>query len=612
MLNCQVGALVRYSSRPGKSSLPAHVRGYMRGSASKWVRAAVSTVTVPALVACAFAALASPLLGQAALVHVLAEDTSQPQVGAIVRLVGVDSSVSRTALTDERGRALFVGLSAGRYQLTAEMIGMAAAEAMPFQVLDDHTVTRVLRLASSPIQLEGLDVELASDRCTVRGASEGVIVARLWEEARKALLAASVTQSEGSYRFETVRYERTMDRDTRVVLNEERDRDTHYLSAPYESRPATDLVENGFVQADGQTDIFYAPDADVLLSDVFLEAHCFHLANGSDEGGLLGLGFRPTGENKSVPDIEGTLWLDPTSAELQWLEYRYQYLEPERTSSDVGGRVDFERMPNGRWIVSEWWIRMPEMAAQPDLEGGRRFYIDHYRQTGGLIVDAREVGGRVIGQRSRTGGIEGVVRDSLGSPVHGAAVGVVGSTQQVFTDAEGTFAITGLPPGRYQVQVATDALEEIGLTEDPVTREVVSGELAVADFHLPSVGELLFETCRTSPGLFEPLEEPGVVLTGVVLDAAGVPVPEATVEVRWNRYNFSGVTNERRPSDIRFTPETRVVEADHRGRYTICEVPVERTLTLSGSSAEGEGETLEFVVPKHELAVVRNLRLSSY
>lgn len=581
----------------------------MRGLASKSLLAARSSATVSALIVCALSASTSPLLGQAALVHVLAEDTSQPQVGAIVRLVGVESEVSRTTLTDERGRALFVGLPAGRYELTAEMIGMAAAEATAFQVVDGQTVTRVVRLAASPIQLEGLDVELAADRCTVRPSGEGAIVARLWDEARKALSSASVTQSEGSYRFETVRYERTIDRDTRIVLDEERDRNTHYVSAPYESRPAVDLVENGFVQADGRTDIFFAPDADVLLSDAFLEAHCFHLARGSDADGLLGLGFRPTGADKSVPDIEGTLWLDATSAELQWLEYWYRYLEPERTSSEVGGRVDFERMPNGRWIVAEWWIRMPEMAAQADLEGGRRFYIDHYRQTGGLIVDVREVGGRVIGQRSRTGGIEGVVRDSLGSPVPGAAVGVIGSSQQVFTDADGAFTIAGLPPGRYQVQVVVGALEDAGLTADPVTREVRAGELSVADFHLPSVGELLFEACRTRSSQFEPLEEPGVVLTGVVLNATGSQVPAATVEVQWNRYNFSGVTNDRRPSDIRFTPETRVVETDSNGRFTFCEVPVERTLTLSASSPDVEGEPIEFVVPRHELAVVRNLRL---
>jgi hypothetical protein len=269
-------------------------------------------------------------------------------------------------------------------------------------------------------------------------------------------------------------------------------------------------------------------------------------------------------------------------------------------------------MPDGRWIVSEWWIRMPEMAAQSDLRGGRRFYIDHYRQTGGLVVDAREAGGRVIGQRARTGGIEGVVRDSLGNPIRGAAVGVVGSNQQVFTNGEGAFSIMGLPPGKYQVEVVTGAFENAGLSTDPVTREVIAGELSPVEFHLPSIGELLFEACRAKPDDFEPLEEPSAVLTGTVLDGEGRRVSGATVEVQWNRYHFSGVTRDRRPSDLRHVPETRVMSTDSNGRFTFCAVPVGSTLFLSAATPEAEGAPIELIVPEHRLAVVQNLLLGTY
>lgn len=155
------------------------------------------------------------------------------------------------------------------------------------------------------------------------------------------------------------------------------------FETPYESRPADELVSEGFVQGDGNADVFFAPDAAVLLSDAFLDTHCFHLAEGSGTAGRIGLSFRPTGD-RSVPDITGTMWVDLTTSELRWVEFTYQHLEPERTSPEVGGRVDFERMPNGKWMVSEWWIRMPLMARQTDSRGRQRHYIARYKQTGAL------------------------------------------------------------------------------------------------------------------------------------------------------------------------------------------------------------------------------------
>ena len=89
------------------------------------------------------------------------------------------------------------------------------------------------------------------------------------------------------------------------------------MTTPFESRPAEDLIENGFVQRDGRDFLYYAPDASVLLSDAFLDTHCFKMVASRNEEGLVGLGFEPTGDEKSVPDIQGTMWLHPETAELQ-------------------------------------------------------------------------------------------------------------------------------------------------------------------------------------------------------------------------------------------------------------------------------------------------------
>lgn len=546
-----------------------------------------------------------PGSAQTVLVHVLQAETSIPVVGALAHLVGGEQRAVRQSLTNERGQALFVGIPEGSYQVRVEMIGMATVETEFFEVSEGASVTRVLRPESRAIELEGLDVALASDRCTVRPA-DGALVFQIWDEARKALAVVSLTDERARFRYETLKYERQIDRETGVVLEEERSRREGFMETPYESRPAEDLAEHGFVRKDGTRDLYLAPDASVLLSDTFLDTHCFHLADPAhDQPGLVGLGFRPTGEDRSVPDIAGTLWVDRETAELQWLEYTYAYLEPERTSPEVGGRVDFERMPDGTWIVREWWIRMPIMAVQQDFQGRPLRFIARYQQTGGLVVDVREAGGRSLGRHARTGGVEGVVRDSLGAPLQGVGVGIVGSNQRLFTDAEGTFGITGLPEGRYQVRIVERGIEEAGYELEPVTRDVVPGEMAYLEYHVPSMADMLFDECRDVAR-----DEETVVLAGTVVDQSGTPVPEATVRVQWHIYDFSGVPQNRRARDLRQIPQSLETTTSPRGSYTFCAVPAKARLSLGASMPGGQSEEIEFVIPEHEIGAVRTLWLS--
>jgi hypothetical protein len=428
------------------------------------IRTTFAPLLAVVLAVVAFVWLVPAAAAQTVMVRVVDAESSAPMVGALAYLVDTDGSTVKNALTDERGRALFVGVPAGGYAVRVEMIGMATAETSPFELATGTTLTRDLRLESSAIQLEGIEVEAESGRCSVRPGGEGLLVSEVWDEARKALSAASFTDEQGSYRYETMRYDRQLDPETGAVVQEDQSRRAGYMLTPFESRPAEDLVANGFVQREGTEFTYYAPDAAVLLSDPFLDTHCFRISYADEpaEEGLVGLGFEPTGADKSVADIAGTMWIDPETSELRWLEFRYEFLDPEMTTSMVGGRVDFQRMPNGTWIVPEWWIRMPVMTVRTEFDGRQRPAIARYHQTGGLVLEAREAGGRSLGQRAETGGVEGVVMDSLGTPLQGVRVGVLGGNQQVFTNAEGAFSITGLTEGRYQVRFVQPELEELG------------------------------------------------------------------------------------------------------------------------------------------------------
>lgn len=548
-------------------------------------------------------AAAAPAAAQTVLVRVLNGESMAPTVGALAYLLDESGETVRNTLTDERGRGLFVGIPAGSYRVRVDMIGMASTETELFAISEGTTVTEELRLESSAIQLEGLEVELEAGRCRVRPGGEGMIVAQVWEEARKALSAASFTDQRGSYRYETVRYERQLDRNG-TILNENQEKREGYMSTPFESRPAEDLAENGFVQREGRDYVYYAPDATVLLSDPFLDSHCFRMAGRED--GLIGLGFEPTGERKSVPDIAGTMWIDAASAELRWLEFEYQYLDPEMMSPEVGGRVDFERMPDGTWIVPEWWIRMPVMGSQTNFQRETIAYIAQYHQTGGLVTEAREAGGRSLGQRVQTGGVEGVVMDSIGVPLAGVRVGVIGSNQEVYTDREGTFSITGLTAGRYQVRFVDQRLEQAGYIPEPVPRDVIRGELSYMEYHMPSMGDVLFEACR---GVER--DEGSVVLAGTVVDRIGRVVPEATVRVSWTRYAAMGGGNISRenPNNIRELSDGFETTASATGFFRFCGVPAGENLVLYAAYGDDLSEQAHFSIPDYDTGALRVLTI---
>jgi hypothetical protein len=555
--------------------------------------------------AVAFALFAAPTSAEAqtVLVRVVEAESMAPSFGALAYLVDGNGTVVRNTLTDERGRALFVGLAAGSYRVRVEMIGMASEETELFAISEGVTFTEELRFEASAIQLEGLEVDLEGGRCEVRPGGEGVMVAQVWDEARKALSAASFTDQRGSYRYETVKYDRAIDLDG-VILNEDRQQREGFMRTPFESRPAEDLADHGYVQRDGREYVYYAPDATVLLSDPFLDTHCFRIAGREDD--LIGLGFEPTGDRKNVPDIAGTMWLDAETAELRWLEFQYKYLNPEMMAREVGGRVDFERMPDGTWIVPEWWIRMPVMGSQMTFQGDRRPYLMRFHQTGGLVTEAREAGGRRLSQRTQTGGFEGVVMDSIGVPLTGVRVGVVGSNQEVYTNGEGSFSITGLPEGRYQLRFIEQRLEQAGYIPEPVTRDVIRGELASVEYHMPSIGDVLFEACR---GVAR--EQGSVVLAGSVVDRLGRIVPEATVRISWEGYAQMGggwvdVAN---PNNIRVVTDGFETSASSTGFFRFCGVPAGTELRLYAVRGESESDLAQFQIPDHETGALRILTI---
>jgi len=542
---------------------------------------------------------------QSVLVMVTEQSTSRPLFGAIATLLDAEGGVVRSALTDERGRFLFVGMGAGTYRVRAEMIGHASITSEAFTLEAGASLVRVLALPQQAIEMEGIAVEARRGRCSVRPA-EGLQVARVWDEARKALAASALTDRERVYRYRTLRYVRDLERGTLAVRNERKQRSSGYLRTPFESRPAKELMNEGFVRPAATGDLYFAPDADVLLSDAFLDTHCFRLKEGKKDKeteGLVGLAFQPV-RGREIPDISGVLWLDPTNSVLRWLEYRYEYINRDFESNLVGGRVDFQRLPDGTWIIPEWWIRMPTVGISRDAQGRRRSYVAGYRQVGGLVTQVQESTGQVVVEAAG-GTVEGIVLDSLeADPLPGATVRLVGSEETAVTGADGRFRFSGLPEGTYRVAYTHPYTEGLGYTPEPETVDVKKGQVVAVRFVAPAAVDIVAESCGEKSRIEGTAALLGWVWSGP--DRRGLA--DATVRITWSGYSFKAI----HPYQVRGRDPDRgdgwwfragereegvEINTDRRGFFRVCAVPEEVPLRVTARYGSDSSKAVSVRIP---------------
>ncbi|HWC06376.1 MAG TPA: TonB-dependent receptor [Gemmatimonadota bacterium] len=320
----------------------------------------------PAL-ALLFLLATSPLAGQTIHGTIVEEGSAQPVAGGFVVLLRADGTQVAATLSDLQGRFRLEAPGPGEYGLGVDRIGYLSVRTPVFPLPAGRTIEYRLSVRVEPVELSGIDVAVDTD-CRVRPGEE-LASARVWEEARKALNATAWTQRKGLLRYAVRSTERQLDPWTRKVEGEQtRTRRGLSRGSPYVALEVSRLAEGGFARLDGETHVYYAPDATTLLSDWFLDRHCFHVVpSGDAEPGLVGLAFEPTEGGRRV-DLEGTLWLDEETAELTRLDFDYTGLPPSMGRVEAGGRVEFDRLPTGEWIVPRWSIRMPVVrGAGPDL-----------------------------------------------------------------------------------------------------------------------------------------------------------------------------------------------------------------------------------------------------
>lgn len=504
------------------------------------------------------------------------QDFGIPIEGAAILLLDADETQVAWTLTDAAGRFFFSLDAGGRYILRADRIGHASTTSEGLDIAEGETLVYQMEARVEPIQLSELKVEGTSRSCRVR-PEEGVATARVWEETRKALEAAARTAERGVYQFVLRFFDRTMDDRGQTVLSETSRVGRRFRRRPFRSLEASKLIEEGFVQPDGDGFFYYAPDADVLLSDVFLDTHCFRLREGNDEyEGLLGLEFEPT-RNRDVPEISGTLWIDPSNAELQRLEYRYEKLGFSVGRSPVGGTLIFAGLPNGTWFIKEWSIRMP-ILGRPEsqitslLPGLPRTTapptVVGINEEGARVLRVQDSSGNVVVD-SEGGTITGVVLNNALEPVGGATVHVTGTNQTENTQDDGLFRLGLLGDGTYELVVNHPDLASLGYTGARTPVQATAGQFRSVRLYLPDRWRVLDEDC----GDRDP-DEGGIVAGWIEHAETGQAVQGASVRVTWTEWEFKGGqrVNERRTS----------VEMTSRedGFFIVCGAPVDTAISV--------------------------------
>lgn len=507
--------------------------------------------------------LATTLEAQAVRVTLLDDKSGDMIASGLVALVSAEGRVVARGLTDARGHILLAG-APGRYVVRGDRIGYRGATSGALTLIVGDTLVVRLRMPSDQVVLP----EVVVARPTLGCASEGLARPELeavWGEARKALESTVLTRNQLRPELQVVRVERTRSPEGRLLQEREVSR-RPTRGRPYEALSLAELDAHGFARTDGTETVFFAPDADLLLSDPFIATHCFGTV---EEGNRVGLSFSPA-PAIARPDIEGVMWLQRATGALSEVTFSFVHAPAPYDRVRASGFVRFARVPGNGWIVSEWILAMPRVGV---VEG--RFLDSRVGGTSRVLSIIEQGGTAAIeaaAGRASLVSITGTVFDSIAMrPLSGVRVGLAGAAESQVTDSRGRYRIGLGVQGPVALRFRHPRLTLLGLPE--VMDTAVSGPQLRVDYAIPSPLVWLARFCPRD--VADDPKNGALVLR--VLDAEGGTIPATTVSVSWTRPSVRDAGN---VAVVSRRGATIAMETDTLGAVTFCGVPVQTTLTV--------------------------------
>jgi hypothetical protein len=485
-----------------------------------------------------------------------------PVVGALVSVLGeTGDSALVNALTNPTGHYALRAPGAGVYRLAVKKIGVQRFVTVPFKLEVGDTRELDVPIASIAMALPEVTV---SGLCAARPREFGRISA-LWEEARTALDATTISLRDQLMDVNITRYAAELDPDNLRPLFDWRSDGRVTTRQPFSSLTGDELSAAGYVRRlPGDSIEYLAPDASALASNAFIRDHCFTLAAASrNRPGLVGIGFRPTAR-RELPDIMGTVWLDARSFELRMVEFRYTRVPATLYAHRAGGEVHFARLASGAWVVDRWFIRMPQVL-KPDAAEPRHQLFEE----GGAALTEGAFPMR------RPGRLVGVVRDSIGRPVSGAVVRALGTYRQAVTGRDGAYRLDSLPAGSIAVTVHTDGYDAFAVLAGRARVDIHPGVESRVDLLGPRADDIRRETCLDPNLRYIQRARPRGALRVLMVDnATSVPMPGVSIQAQW-------------ASRVGVASEIQIAVTDMRGAAAFCDLPVDFPVDISLIGTDG-------------------------
>ncbi len=503
------------------------------------------------------------------------------------------SSLVLAVLTNERGEYSVQANAAGRWVVSAKMVGMRRFISPPF----DLTVGENRKM---DITLQAIDftatlpaVAVTTDAPCSINPRESQRVAMMWEEARAALTATRLALRDQLFRATVVRYQRQLSPQLRILRD---DQSIHrgVSERAFVSVAAERLSREGYVMTDRSGEMtFNAPDADVLTSIPFVQDHCFSVSRPDPRRpGLIGLAFQPV-TSRRLSGIQGALWLDSTNYALRSVEFRYtklpEYIRPEHAH----GEVRFGQLPNGAWYVSRWFIRMPEYVSEQRtsrvvVPSGVKLLM--FREEGGDVT----VDGLVGEVRGAT--LSGRALDSLGRPLRDAVVRLNGTRYSAPVSADGSFRLDSLPGGAYTLRLEQRDYAELGLLAAEQDLEIAEGRPSVTVLSALGSEQVLRRLCNATS-----FDGDRAAVRVVARDANNVPLADIVVRARYNV--FERPDGGKGPAAVR--PITEDGRTDENGAAMFCTLPARQQVRYEYTAPEQNRTIYQlYTAPRHSVSTV--------
>ena len=455
--------------------------------------------------------------------------------GVVISAIDSAGRASSRTLSDQDGRYRLV-ITPATAKVRVQRIGYRLRE-LPYRPSTDESVVLDLTVVALPSLLERVNV-LSTSSCPKR--RDNAETQALYEQARAGLLATIVAREANPATVVRYAFDRPVmmwpdSAPVRVRIDSTLETTTSFRT----TFTGEELVKYGFKRRVGDAWQYVGPDADVLLDEGFANGYCFSVADRDrSRRSQIGLSFAAADKQRGRVDIVGTLWIDTVARALRSIEYKYTGAEGLAQFLDTGGRTQFQEMPNGIVIVTQWSNRLlhERIDSIEDRFGNTRAVRGFVQNEGGGYL-ARATWPDGTRWVAPLGSARLVLKLNDSTPVVAQDVRLAETDYRGTTDSSGRVQLPDLFPGRYRLIVRDTLLEELGFEPDPQVDFVsVAGMNLDATVRVQSTAEQLIRKCRNRTSRTD------LVAVVNVKDAA-VAAPGVKVDITIRDRQFSETTS---------------------------------------------------------------------